>query len=235
MSYCVHCGVELDPSAGKCALCSTPVIDPNIQPEPVVSEKPFADRVLIPKNIQRKFIAYVITMIMLIPNIVLFLVNLFFYRSGFWSIYFLSTTLLAWVLFVFPFFTNKLKPYLMWAFDTAAVCAYVFVFFALGGKKPTLFLSLLVVIILLSVAALIMLFWLRRKKRHWTAVMVHGFTDLFFVSLIAGFLIALINKNPSFFYSGLICSVSSLAIVGFFIYCNRSRRVRAWLNKAFYI
>ena len=31
MSYCVNCGVELDPSAGICPLCHTPVCNP-VQP-----------------------------------------------------------------------------------------------------------------------------------------------------------------------------------------------------------
>ena len=29
MSYCVNCGVELDPSLKSCPLCHTPVINPN--------------------------------------------------------------------------------------------------------------------------------------------------------------------------------------------------------------
>ena len=29
MSYCVNCGVELEPSLKKCPLCNTPVINPN--------------------------------------------------------------------------------------------------------------------------------------------------------------------------------------------------------------
>ena len=35
MSYCVNCGVELDNSAKKCALCATPVVNPNalVKPE----------------------------------------------------------------------------------------------------------------------------------------------------------------------------------------------------------
>lgn len=33
MSYCVNCGVELDSAAKKCALCETPVINPNIKYE----------------------------------------------------------------------------------------------------------------------------------------------------------------------------------------------------------
>ena len=29
MSYCVNCGVELDPSLKRCPLCNTPVIHPS--------------------------------------------------------------------------------------------------------------------------------------------------------------------------------------------------------------
>ena len=28
MPYCVHCGVELDPSVHRCPLCGTAVLDP---------------------------------------------------------------------------------------------------------------------------------------------------------------------------------------------------------------
>ena len=42
MSYCVNCGVELDDSAKKCALCSTPVINPNIQEKPDETPAPFS-------------------------------------------------------------------------------------------------------------------------------------------------------------------------------------------------
>ena len=37
MSYCVNCGVELDPSAGICPLCHTPVVNPG---RPVDEEAP---------------------------------------------------------------------------------------------------------------------------------------------------------------------------------------------------
>ena len=40
MSYCVHCGVELDPTAEFCPLCHTPVQNP-VQPVDRESPKPF--------------------------------------------------------------------------------------------------------------------------------------------------------------------------------------------------
>lgn len=43
MSYCVHCGVELDATASFCPLCHTRVLDPG-QPVDTVSPKPFPTR-----------------------------------------------------------------------------------------------------------------------------------------------------------------------------------------------
>ncbi len=90
MSYCVHCGVELDASASRCALCGTPVLDPNaLQPLPQ-EPTPFAETPYVPKHMRRRFVAYLITVIMLIPNIVCSLANAIFYADGFWSFYILS-------------------------------------------------------------------------------------------------------------------------------------------------
>ena len=43
MSYCVNCGVELDPTARACPLCHTPVVNPN-QPVDTALPPPFPSR-----------------------------------------------------------------------------------------------------------------------------------------------------------------------------------------------
>ena len=235
MSYCVNCGVELVKGAVKCPLCSVRVVNPaeeNTVPE---NDKPYSDKVLIPKNIQRKFIAYIITMILLIPNIILFLVNIFFYKQSFWSMYFISSAFLVWTVFVFPFFLKKFKPYLMWGLNSAAIILYSFVLAVLTHSSVRIFLSVAVVCVLLALSSLIMLAWVRQKKRHWTAVLCHIFIDIFIISLVAGLLDAKIMGNGNLFYVGLISAACSFASALFFLYCNRSRHMRAWLNKVFYI
>ena len=106
MSYCVNCGVELDKSAKKCALCATPVINPNEKAEEVSAEKPFSENLQLPKSIKKEFVAFVISVIMLIPNIVMLFLNIFFIRQGFWSF-----TLLPHVFFCgcFLFFLSLQK------------------------------------------------------------------------------------------------------------------------------
>lgn len=226
--------MELDRSAKKCALCQTPVYVPETAPAESAAA-PFSDNLVIPKNIQRRFIAYVITMVMLIPNIVLFFVNVFFVRESFWSVYVFSTSLLVWTLFIFPFCTKKIRPYLMWAADTLVTAAYVYVFFIMRSEQPWMLKTSFAVILLVSVSVLIFIFWMRRKKHHWTAVVAHVLLDLTFTAFIAGGVATVLSGIMNFLIAGVICSLCFLALFGFFLYCNRSKRMRAWLNKAFYI
>ena len=76
MSYCVNCGVELDASAKKCALCNTPVYNPSQNPVKDATT-PFSQTPVIPTSMKQKFIALIVTYIFLIPNLVCVFINLF--------------------------------------------------------------------------------------------------------------------------------------------------------------
>lgn len=235
MSYCVNCGVELDKSAKKCALCSTPVINPNEKVPDSATEKPFSENIQLPKSIKKEFIAFVISVIMLIPNIVMLFLNIFFIRHGFWSVYVGASTLLLWVLFVFPFFAKKRRPYLMWAFDTVAVEGFFFTVYALNAVSPAVTKSTLSIIALISAAVLLLIIWSRLRKHHWTSNVIVFLVESTAVSFAAGFLTAHFTGNFSFFVVGIVIAVCTLVMTAFFVYCNRSKHVRNWLNKAFYI
>lgn len=234
MSYCVNCGVELDHTAKKCALCATPVINPNVHPE-VEEEKPFSDIVVIPKAAKKRFLAFAVSITMLIPNIVMFFLNVFFIRGSFWSVYVFAVSLLFWVLFVLPFFMKKIRPYLLWFFDTFAVSGFFYVIFMLHGEKFQVLNCVVTTLLLVSLSVLILIVWLRKKKRHWTAVTFFLLLESTLVSLFSGIIVAVFSKNFNFFVVGIVISVCAFVLMCFFIYCNRSKHVRAWLNKAFYI
>ncbi len=234
MSYCVNCGVELDMSAKKCALCSTPVINPNVT-DSILEEKPFSEELQIPKGIKKRFIAFVISVTMLIPNIVMFFMNVFFIRQGFWSIYVIAGSLLVWTLFVFPLFTEKIRPFLLWAFDTFAVSAFFTIILKLLGGFDAALNSVLSTTALISVCVLIIMLWLKKKKRHWTSVVVIMLLLSTFVSVLSGIATAFFTKNYNFFVVGIVIAVCTFVLMLFFVYCNRSKHIRAWLNKAFYI
>ncbi|MBQ8182387.1 MAG: hypothetical protein IJ025_00610 [Clostridia bacterium] len=234
MSYCVNCGVELDSTAKKCALCDTPVYNPALKStnnEPT----PFSRIPMIPTNIKQKFVALIITYILLIPNIVCTLINLLVNPHNLWFVYVLSSSFLVWVVFIFPFFTKKLHPYIMWAFDTITIALYVFVFHAknLGGEKWYLGIAL-PTILTVSLCVLFFIYWGRKKKRHWTSKMLLIFIELV-ISLSALCVCLYIAQHMITFDVFIVIDACCLALVFFWLYSNRSKKVRAWLGRKIFV
>lgn len=234
MSYCVNCGVELDKSATKCALCNTPVHNPN-EAIDTTAPTPFSNTPIKIDAVKRKFVAIVVTYIMLIPNIVCALLGLFFTEDKLWFIHVLSASALAWVVFVFPFITKKPRPYLMWAFNTVATALYVLVFHAMGmgGEKWYIGIALPTIAIV-SACALYFLYWARQRKRHWTSFVLHIFVDLVICLTVTGTCLML-NQHIVSGEIVFICDISCLALVFFWMYANKSKKVRAWLAKKMFI
>ncbi len=233
MSYCVNCGGELDVSAQKCALCNTPVYHP-AKPEEIEAFAPFSDKMAVPHNMKRKFIALIATYIMRIPNIVCLLINIFTSPENLWFIFLGSSSLLFWVVFIFPFLAKKLHPYLMWGFDTVAVALYVLVFYSQNfGGGDWYFSIALPIVLIVSACVLVYIYWDRKRKHHWTSKLLHIFVDL---------VISLSVASACFYFSGrvlqfeisIIIDLCCLALLFFWLYANKSKKVRAWLaNKVF--
>lgn len=230
MSYCVNCGVELDESAKKCALCSTPVINPNIIVHPS-EPKPFSDELHIPKGIKKRFIAIVLSVALIIPDIVMFFLNVFFLKDGYWSLYVIFTSCLVWILGVVPLFAKKLNPYMIWGLDSVAILFYAYVMHKTVTDNPAVFKSVLSVLLIVLLSVFITIAFLRTKKRHWTLVVALELCEAAVASFLSGGAIALFMDNFNFFVIGIVIAVCSLVLMLFFIYCNKSKNVRAWLNK----
>lgn len=234
MSYCVNCGVELDKSAKKCVLCDTHVYNPKENLEKDL-QTPFSDIAIIPEKVKERFIALIITFIILIPNIVCMLINLFFEPDKLWFIYLATSSLLCWILFVLPFLANIKRPYLLWAFDTVAVALYTFVFHAskLGGEKWYFGIALPVIAIV-SLCVLYFIRWIRQRKRHWTSKVLHIFIDLVIcLSVLCACLF--IGGNIVSGEIVVIADLCCLALVFFWLYANKSKKVRAWLSKKLFV
>lgn len=234
MSYCVNCGVELDASAKKCALCDTPVYHPSKKQEPP-TPAPFSDIPVVPQNMKKKFVALIISYILLIPNIVCVFINLFTSPENLWFIFVVSTSLLLWVVLVFPFLSRKLHPYMMWAFDTVAVALYTFVFHAqnFGGDKWYFGIALPIILIV-SACVLAFIYWDRRRKHHWTSKVLHIFIDLVITLSVASACFFL-NDHLIKAEVCLIIDVCCLALVFFWLYANKSKKVRAWLSRKVFV
>ena len=235
MSYCVNCGVELDSAAKKCALCETPVINPNIKneekQEPVFSDEAFE----IPEGKKKKFFASLATTIIAIPQIVCLLINLFVYKGNWWSLHVVGAACLVWVIFVLPFFLKKMRAYLMWAFDTLAVAIHTFIVMTLTGTLSYYLKGALPIIALNSALVLSYILWVRAKKRHWVLKILYIVCCIAVSSMGIGAVLSFLWSVKYAFEIGTICFASLIAIVGFLSCCYSSKTIRIWLSKRLFV
>lgn len=123
----------------------------------------------------------------------------------------------------------------MWGFDTVAIALYVFVFYAnnLGGEK-WYFEIALPTILTVSLCFVCYLYWVRKRKRHWTSKVLHLFIDMVVVlSLLCVCLY--FAKHIITFDIFLVVDVCCLALVFFWLYANKSKKVRSWLSKKMFV
>ena len=124
MSYCVHCGVELDPTAGACPLCQTPVHGP-AQPVDTVSPRPFpTDRGEV-KPVSRWEAALLISVLLASISVACGVLNLFLRAEHVWSLYIIGAAVMLWLWFVPPLVERKLHLLLRLVIDMAAIAIYV--------------------------------------------------------------------------------------------------------------
>ena len=82
MSYCVNCGVELDPSAKTCPLCGTPAWHPELDAPPYF---PANSAAVQPAS--RREAAILLTAMLVSVSLCCGLLNLFLPTDRPWSLY----------------------------------------------------------------------------------------------------------------------------------------------------
>lgn len=126
MSYCVNCGVELDPSAHTCPLCQTPVQNP-VQPVDEALPPPFPSRREEVLPVSKKELALLLTVLMVSASACCGVLNLFFlHTSRPWSLYVVGAAAMLWIWLVPPLLIRGMALVLRLLLDVCAVGVYLF-------------------------------------------------------------------------------------------------------------
>lgn len=102
MSYCVHCGVELDASLSRCPLCKTPVVNPNHREAVTVPTTYPQENVSIVMRKMRRMTALLLTVIFAVPMLVCPLCDFIIEGQLTWSCYVIISIIFAWLVSVPP-------------------------------------------------------------------------------------------------------------------------------------
>ncbi|MBM6924511.1 DUF6320 domain-containing protein [Pseudoflavonifractor phocaeensis] len=146
MSYCVHCGVELDATAAFCPLCHTPVLDPG-HPVDSWSPKPFPTQPGEVPPIHKRAMAWALTGMLACVAAGCGLLNLFLRPGRGWSLYVIGAVIMLWVWIVIPLLIRGIPLLLRSIINVAAVGLYVYLI-SLDLKGWNWYIGLAVPIIL---------------------------------------------------------------------------------------
>ena len=164
MSYCVHCGVELDATASFCPLCHAPVLDP-VQPVDTASPKPFpTERGEVPPA-SKQALAVLISSMLASVAVCCGVLNLFLKPGVGWSLYVIGAADMLWLWFVPSLLARGMHLLLRLTVDVLAVGLYVYII-AMNLNGISWFMGLAAPIILWGGAILLLLGLVLRVYRR---------------------------------------------------------------------
>lgn len=232
MSYCVNCGVELAPSEKSCPLCGVEVINPlSTGNEP--TSRPYPSRVeKVVNRIDRKYLAGLIGIILLIPITVCLLCDIL--DGGLsWSLLVSGAVISLFVICIVPIMYKRPQPLLFLLFDTLAICAYLLMIEFASRGAWFLPLGLPIVLCSATLTALLML-WLRKKRpialTCGFAVLGAGLLSVCINMIVNAFLGLSVFPSWSL-YSLLPC----LVLFVFFVVLNKRNRWKENIKKRLFI
>ena len=158
MAYCVKCGVELEDSAGKCPLCNTKVMLPEkegqLREESAEESWPAGMDYLNTWH-DRKYAAQVLSVLLALPMLVCFLINISYTKDVFsapqnlWSLYVAGGCALAWVFTVPLLLVQKFRAYIIVGLDAVSIAGFLWLIQWMTGGNWFFSLALPVIAIAL--------------------------------------------------------------------------------------
>lgn len=125
MSYCVNCGVELDPTATECALCNTPVINPK-EVRRGEYASPFPHEKAQVEELKRADFGWLVSMVALSTAVTCGVLNWLVFNAHPWSLAVIGACVLFWVCMVPVVIYHKWSTYLYILLDGATLALYLY-------------------------------------------------------------------------------------------------------------
>ncbi len=125
MSYCVHCGVKLDPTASVCPLCQTPVQNPR-QPVDDHSPRPYPPPQIATSVVQNHFAVIAASILLLLGGVICLIIDIAVNRAFTWSFIASGAMALFWVVTLMPVLIPRPNIYGLILLDCLCVIAYLY-------------------------------------------------------------------------------------------------------------
>lgn len=176
MSYCVNCGVKLEPSLERCPLCNTPVINPNeiTHTHPVA---PFPKEKGQVEVVRRRDLAILLSVSLTAAAVVCGLLNLFVFRGSLWSLYVIGACLLIWVLAIPAVIYTKMPIYVSLLCDGLVIGLYQYMISFNTSSHDWFFKLSLPITALFTAAAILFALFMRKVSSAFLMTGLYFFVE----------------------------------------------------------
>lgn len=177
MSYCVNCGVKLDPSLDHCPLCNTPVLNPNeiTAAHPV---SPFPKEKGQVEKVKRKDLAILLSVFLITTSVTTLLANLFLVGQSLWSLYVIGACVLIWVLCIpAVIYTRMPLPFCL-LFDGAAAALYQYLISFNTADHDWFFVLALPITGLATALAILLCLLIQKVSSSFLAIALYCFGEI---------------------------------------------------------
>lgn len=164
MSYCVNCGVELEPSLTSCPLCHTAVINPN-EPGGEKKVSPYPEEKGQVEVVKRKDWAILLTVVCVSTALTCGLLNVLVFSTSLWSLLVIGICIIIWVAAIPVTICPKLPIYFWLLADGMSIGVYLY-FITFIAHSDHWFYGLALPIVILIVAIAEIFTFLERKVAH---------------------------------------------------------------------
>ena len=215
MSYCVNCGVELDPSLKSCPLCHTPVINPSqLQTAPAPS--PYSLKKGQVDVVKKKDLALLLVIVLGATALSCL--------DGPWSLFIIGACLLLFVMAIPAVIYTKLPIYVSLLFDGIAVGIYLYLI-TFNTKSSDWFTGLaLPILVLITILVEIFALLLRSFRISFLTTALYFFAEAALLCVGIELLIQHFSGIPPHpVWSAVVLTVCSVIVVTLITLLSRRR------------
>ena len=213
MSYCVNCGVELDPSLKKCPLCNTPVINPN-ELEGLTYEPPFPTVKGQVDPVKRKDLFLFTIVVLLATSLSCLALNLFVYSRSLWSLFIIGICLVLFVFLLPAFIQNKIPIYVSLLFDGISIGIYLYLITYNTRSNEWFFQLALPVTVLLTILAEIFTLLIHTFRFSFLSAALYIFAEIAVFCVALELLIDRFCSRPLYLgWSAIVLTVCSVIVI----------------------
>jgi hypothetical protein len=234
MSYCVNCGVELEPALRACPLCGTEVVNPK-EPEAAAEKRKLPEIRDEYKKVDRVFWINFISILVVVPIATCLICDMLYNKHLTWSLYVVAGVVILWAFSISPFLFKSFSYLKMVTADMIGVLVGLFMLYLLSpGKNWLLEIALPIVIYCYLIWLLII--WLTKRK------VLRGLRIGSAYALAIGLMIILLETLTDLSASGIVdiswswfIIAPCISVAALLILLDRNKRVKQELTRRLHV